>query len=152
MMEWALANGSGTLRQAIACDMSWRDQARHERLAMDVASSALFVSLSRVTLGKFKAEPDCRVTTELGWYARVLRARWAEHKVFSKVSPGCMGPPRVEVVYFELSRETPPNREGAGFVVRDLVLDWAPKGSLILIPLAYWDDRASAWGPTENPL
>jgi hypothetical protein len=63
-----------------------------------------------------------------------------------------MGPPRVEVVYFELSRETPPSREGAGFVVRDLVLDWAPKGSMILIPLAYWDGRASAWGPTENPL
>jgi hypothetical protein len=152
LRTWALTMGSGSLKQAVEWGMSWVDQARHERLAMEVASAAIFVRPSRITLGQFRAEGDCRVTTELGWYARTLQHRFAEHKRFSIPSPGCGEPPRVEVYYFTLSEEGCPSREGAGFILHNLILDWAPKGSQILIPLAYWDVKLQTWGPTENPL
>jgi hypothetical protein len=146
LKAWALANGSGTLRQAIQFEMSWRDQARHERLAMEVASAAMFVQTSRLTTGKYKAEPDCRVTTELGWYARVLQHRFKQHKVF------CRQGVRLEVVYFCVSCPDELDREGAGFMVEGLPLSWAPKGSVVLIPLAYWDKAKRCWVDQENPL
>lgn len=145
MKEWARANGSGSLRQAIDWGMAWFEMALHERLAMEVASSAELVPLSRLKTGPMKADPDCRVTTELGWYARTLQARWLDSK--SK----CVHPFVIKVVYFTIthSEET---EEGAGFVVTGLDLPWFPPNRSLLIPLAYYNTTKKEWERQENPL
>jgi hypothetical protein len=145
MKDWALANGSGSLRQAIEWDMAWRDMARHERLAMEVASSALLVPATRLNVGQFKAEGDCKVTTELGWYARTLLSRWADSKTFSNFRF------KIEVVYFTITKSDQPE-EGADLLVEGLTLPWFPSGHKLLIPLAYFNPKLQVWERHENPL
>jgi hypothetical protein len=146
MEAWAKVHGSGTLKQAIACDMAWYEQALHERLAMEVASAAMLVPESRLAVGRFKAAADCKVTTELGWYARTLRRRWEQHAEFRTYAY------IIDVRYFVLAEEDEPVQEGAGFVIRELHLPWFPKHRVLLIPLAFWDAQKKSWRPHENPL
>lgn len=143
MEDWAMANGSGTLRQAIMIGMTWREMALHERLAMEVATSAEAIPASRVTTGPFQAFPDCRVTTELGWYARTMRARWQHHPLLKNAT--------VKVVYFTATCDDT-RREGGGFIIENHGLDWIPAGRVLLVPLAFWDPAKKEWGPPENPL
>jgi len=143
LRDWALAHGSGSLRQAVVFDMSWREMALHERVAMEIATAAELVPASRLTVGPFMAEPDSQVTTELGWYGRTLRHRWSFHPVLCRA--------QVRVVYFKMFCEDDA-REGAGFVVDGVDLPWIPTGRTLLIPLAIWDTQRKAWGPAENPL
>ncbi len=146
MKSWALAHGSGSLKQAIEWGMAWKDMALHERLAMVVASSAMLVPATRLTTGQFKAEGDCRVTTELGGYARTLRARWSDSKTMSDHKF------EIKVVYFTLTQDDAPMEEGAGFVVEGLNLPWFPPGRTLLIPLAYYNPKTKSWERQENPL
>jgi hypothetical protein len=141
MEQWAMTYGSGTLRQALEWGMSWRAMALHERLAMEVATAAMAVCQSRLTVGTYMACPDDPVTTELGWYARTIRWRWSQTPIFKDAS--------LKVVYFHLDEDGAP-KEGAGFTVQNLNLPWIPKGKTILIPLAYWE--GGRWTSHENPL
>jgi hypothetical protein len=147
LQQWAIENGSGSLLRAVHEGTCWRDMALHERLAMEVATNAILVPPSRITTGKFKADPDCSVTTELGWYARTLRYRWGLMEGFKEA--------KVESVYFHIDEEGE-TREGAGFIVKDLDLDWIPKGRVLLIPLAFWQKdkkkKKGQWKNQENPL
>lgn len=141
---WIERYGSGSLRQAHALGMSWREMYLHERVALEVATSARLVHSSRLTTGTFRAEPDDRVTTELGWYAKAFKFRW-----------GLMGAPyntaQAVVTWFTLDTDGE-SEQGAGFVVLGLDFPWFPGGRTVLIPLALWDTKAKAWGPVENPL
>ena len=145
MKDWALANGSGTLRQAVEWGMAWKSMALHERLAMEVATMAEAVPATRLNIGIFKAEGDDSVTTELGWYARTLKHRLSRHVDYAPMKPS------IKVAYFHKDEEGG-TREGAGLIVEGLKLDWFPAGHTLLIPLAYWDLKNNCWVEQANPL
>jgi len=145
MERWARENGSGSLRQAIECDMAWKAMALHERTAMDLFTAGMWVQKSRLTTGQFFAEGDCRVTTELGWFRRTIVYRLKHHVLYKDA------PFTVEARYFTLDEEGS-SKEGAGFIVSGLSIPWAPVGKILLVPLAFFDPETKSWGPTENPL
>ena len=146
LREWALENGSGTLKNAIQLDMRWKEMALHERLAMTIATSAVLVPSSRLTHGPLLAEPDAKVTTEMGWYARTLRMRWGDSKALEGLDT------RLQVVYFTWDDDGPCLKEGAGFLVPNLELPWFPSGRSLLIPVSSFNRATKQWAQPENPL
>lgn len=142
-VQWVRTQGSGTLNQAINCEMAWKEHYLHERLAMEVASEARVVHRANLTTGRFISSPDDKVTTELGWYRRVFLDRWSRMgDAFNKAT--------IEVVYFTLE-EGGERSEGAGYLVSGLKLDWLPLQRVILITLALWDQKTKTW-THNNPL
>lgn len=144
--EWIYEYGSGSLRRSYEETLAWYEMYLHERVAMEIATNAKLVHSSRLTTGTLMASPDCRVTTEVCWYARALRWRL-----------GCMGiSVKVEVQYYTLT-EDDDQEEGAGLLLSDIKsdkisLDWIPNNRLILIPVAIWDKKRNKWKSPENPL
>lgn len=134
---WSRQNGSGSLRRAIEEGMAWRTMYLHERLAFEVGVGFEALPASRVLQGVAMAEPDCPVTTETCWYARVLRYR-------------LKGKAEVRVRYVRVSEADCPPREGMALVLEDFEAPYIPKGRVVLAFTATYTD-AEGWSTVSNP-
>lgn len=138
-IQWVNTHGSGTCQRAIQTGMAWKNMALHERLAMEIGAAAELIPETRICLGKYEAESDCKVTTELNWYTRTLEMRHGD-----KV--------RVEPLYFYWAQDADTLKQGAGLRVYGLDQPWFPEGRILFLPVAYWNAKKKTWSSVENPL
>jgi len=82
MVAWIERHGSGTLKNSVKEGLMYEEHYRHEFVAWTYgAGFHAYPKNSGLVHGEADSLPDCPAVTETCWYARRLRAMYAEREM-----------------------------------------------------------------------